>query len=96
MKSRMSNFFLWPSASSLCNPFLMKKRHRSGVRSIATANEHANPIVTARGSPRMNSPGDPDSVINGRNDAMIVNVAARTGTAISVADLHAASSRETP
>ena len=44
----------------------------------------------------MNSPGDPDSVINGRNDAMIVNVAARTGTAISVADLHAASSRDTP
>jgi hypothetical protein len=49
-------------------------------------------MATLSGSAIINSPGLPESVIRGRMKPMMIRVAVKTGTAISVADLHAASS----
>src|SRR5439155_19996740 len=79
-----------------CRPVLMNARQSTGVKSIATTYEQASDTDTVIGRVRMNSPVEPGSRESGRNDAMMVNVAVRTGTARSLAERQAASERGTP
>jgi len=75
----------------------MNARQSSGVRNIATPNEHRSATATVNGSARMNSPTVPGSSRpNGRKLATMVSVAPSTGPARSLAERHAASGRATP
>ena len=57
----------------------------------ATMNETAKAMATVMGSAITNSPAEPLMIRSGRNEAMMVMVAVRTGTKTSLAHRHAAS-----
>jgi len=92
MKSRIE-VFLAAAVSSLCRPFLMKKRHNSGVRSLATANEHAKSDRHGGRQQANETHRRAGKRETGETTPMIVKVEARRRHCISVADLQAASSR---
>jgi hypothetical protein len=66
------------------------------VSNSATAKDTISAIATVYDIARMNSPGAPGKYASGMNEATIVSVAASTGTASSVGERHAASSRLMP
>ncbi len=74
----------------------MNRRQSAGVSSIATAKDEASATLTVIGRAPMNSPVVPLRNTRGKNDAMMVAVAASTGTTRSEAERGAASAGESP